>query len=126
MLEATARAQLESMVAASSAPVLTEAEVTSLLELARRRDIDGLLYTDTGWTGTYDLNAAAAEGWRWKAGKVATDFTFASDGQTFNRGEMVRACMDMADRYANRATGSIPLNLPSDADDTDIAGNVNV
>lgn len=87
--------------------------------------LDGVTYTEAGseWTGTYDLNAAAAEGWRWKAGKVAGDFTFGSDGQTFNRADMVKACELMARTYRNRVVGSIPLVLPSEWD-TDVAGNV--
>lgn len=87
---------------------------------------DGVTYAEAGteWTGTYNLNAAAAEGWRWKAGKVAGDFTFASDGQSFNRADMVKACQMMAQTYRNRIAGSVPLNIPSEWD-SDIAGNVN-
>ena len=63
------------------------------------------------WAGHYDLNAAAAEGWRWKAATVAGAYDFAADGQTFNRAEMARACREMATIYRNRVVGSMPLML---------------
>lgn len=118
MEEAAARARLESMVAAASVPTLDEAEITELLALARRSDTDGFLPDDDGWTGTYDLNAAAAEGWRWKAGKVAGKFSFGTDGQNFNRADMIRACQDMATTYRNRITGRVPYNLGTSDSDT--------
>lgn len=87
--------------------------------------LDGVTYAEAGaeWTGTYDLNAAAAEAWRWKAGQVAGSFTFGSDGQTFNRADMVKACLEMAKTYRSRVAGSIPLVLVSEWD-SDVAGNV--
>lgn len=62
-----------------------------------------------GWAPTYALNAAAAEGWRWKAGKVAGKFGFATDQQIFNREHMNKMCLAMADRYAKRVSGNIRL-----------------
>lgn len=62
-----------------------------------------------GWSPTYNLNAAAAEGWRWKAGKVAGKFDFATDQQIFNRKDMNEMCLAMADRYAKRVSGSIRI-----------------
>lgn len=124
MTDAEARELLESMTAWDSVPTLTDEQMDLLVVRARRADPDGLLPSDTGWAGTYDLNAAAAEGWRWKAAKVAGDFTFASDGQQFNRADMAKACMDMARTYRDRVVGSIPLALRTEWD-SDIAGNVN-
>lgn len=125
MDETTAWDRLSSMVAKVSDPVLDDLEVSDLLSFARRPDSDGLLPDDANWTGTYDLNAAAAEGWRWKAAKAAGQFAFSSDGQTFNRNQIYEACLAMADRYSKRVVGSIPYNLPTTWD-SDIAGNTNV
>lgn len=125
MEAADARERLESMVAASSSPTLTTAEVDQLMLIAARPDGDGLLPDAGGWSGTYDLNAAAAEGWRWKAAKVAGDFTFATDGQTFNRSDMVKACQAMALTYSKRVAGSIPLVARDSEWDTDLIPNVN-
>lgn len=126
MDEPTAMARIESMVAASSAPALDSGQLDELLVIARRPDSNGLLPSDENWAGAYDLNAAAAEGWRWKAAKVAGEFGFSSDGQSFNREQAHAACIAMAEHYAKRVTGSIPLNPPVSIWDTDVAGNVNV
>jgi hypothetical protein len=107
--EAEAYEALRAMVAADSDPVLSEVEVERLLLIARRADVDGREITDAAWVPTWDLNAAAAEGWRNKAGKVAGQFSFATDGQTFNRVQMVEQCREMARLYANRVHGSMPM-----------------
>lgn len=124
-MEASAAQELiEAMVAWDAVPTLTEDQIELLVARARRPDSDGLVPSDSGWAGTYDLNAAAAEGWRWKAAKVAGDFTFSSDGQQFNRADMVKACMEMSKIYRDRVVGSIPYDIPTGWD-SDIAGNVN-
>jgi hypothetical protein len=112
--ETEASESVAAMVAADSEPVLNEVEVAYLVELARRPDPDGLLPGDVGWRGAYNLSAAAAEGWRRKAGKVAGQFSFSADGQTFHRAEMYKACLDMAQRYANRIAGSVPTGTGDD------------
>lgn len=89
--------------------------------------VDGATFAEAGadpWLGTYDVNAAAAEGWRWKAAKVATSFTFSSDGQSFNRSDMVDACLAMAKTYGGRAAGSIPYNLGLEEWADDVIGNL--
>ncbi len=126
MDELTARALLEKMVAADAVPTLDADEVQQLLTRAQRTDSAGLAPSDSNWTPTWDLNAAAAEGWRWKAGKVAGAYTFGDSGSTFNRSDMVKACMAMAKTYGSRGAGTIKLAASDAAWDTDIAGNVNV
>jgi len=74
--------------------------------------VDGTVHwTEAGgsWAPTYDLNAAAAEGWRWKAAKVAGSFDFSTDQQDFSRSQMVEMCLAMADRYQKKVTASIRL-----------------
>ena len=79
-----------------------------------------VVWTEAGgsWAPTYDLNAAAAEGWRWKAARVAGDFTFTTDAQVFNRAEVSAMCLAMADRYQRkvmasiRQRGSLPIIPP--------------
>lgn len=77
--------------------------------------VDGTVtWTEAGespWLGTYDLNAAAAEGWRWKAAVAAGSFDFAADGQSFNRSQIAESCREMAAMYRNRVAGSVPLVL---------------
>jgi hypothetical protein len=68
-----------------------------------------VVWTEAGgsWAPTYDLNAAAAEGWRWKAATVAGAFSFTTDSQVFNRAEINAMCLAMAEKYQKRVTGSI-------------------
>lgn len=155
-----ARTALEAMVAWDSSPVLSVAEVTDLLTLARRSDASGtpatiptwqasqryikdqfvkptvanghrykvaedgtsgtaepawptieggtvtdgdIVWREDGsdtWVPTWDLNTAAAEGWRRKAAKVAGAFDFSTDGQSFSRSRMHAHCLEMARMYA--------------------------
>lgn len=124
MTEGEARAELESMCASDVAPTLSAAEIDACLVRSRRTDVYGLVYTDASWTPTWDLNAGAAHGWRLKAAKVAAEFSFSTDGQSFNRSEQVKAFMDLAAMYRNRIAGSVPLvDSTVSAWDTDVAGN---
>lgn len=97
-----ARARLERMVAASSVPTLDAGEVDDLMLLAARNDSLNVVPGQTGWAPTYALNDAAAEGWRWKAGKVVSDVTIGQDGSTINRSDMHKHCLSMASYYDAR------------------------
>lgn len=84
------------------------------------------------WQPTYDLNSAAAEGWRYKAAQLATATDFSSDGQSFSKSQAFKAALDMAAKFAARAGvgafggATIPLGrqrqrvilLPGGGDDT--------
>ena len=48
---------------------------------------------------TYDLNAAAAEVWRTKAGQYATAVNFSTDNHRIDRGEIIKNCLQMATFY---------------------------
>lgn len=98
MDEATARARLERMTQASRFPTLTEDEMDELIELARRPDLDGNPPDAPAWAGAFDLNSAAAEGWRWKAAKVAGDESVTADGATFGA-DTYKGCLAMAAQY---------------------------
>lgn len=97
------------MVAADSEPTLEVDEVEDLLDLVKRADIHGLLPTDTDWIPTYDLNAAAAEGWRRKAGKVSGSNDFSVDGDSYSDSQQHAMCLEMAKSYAAKSSGTISL-----------------
>jgi hypothetical protein len=82
---ATAWTRLREMVAYDSEPLLSEAELWSLLEQARRADSLGVAPGESAWVPTYNLNSAAARGWEMKAGKCAGEYQFETDGQIFLR-----------------------------------------
>lgn len=63
----------------------------------------------TAWTPTWDLNTAAAEGWELKAGKAAARFDFGTDGQTFQRSQVIAHCHRMAATYRRRSTDNAPV-----------------
>jgi hypothetical protein len=109
MTEDQARDRLRNMVAADTSPTLTVAEVEDLLDLARLQDRDGLAPTDNGWTPTFDLDRAAAEGWRWKAGKTSPDYSATLDGAQLARNQRYEHCMKMADTYDGRTNASISV-----------------
>lgn len=108
---------LSEKVAATSRPVLADATVAALLDAYPTTDADGRAPTDTGWVGTWDLNAAAAEGWRMKAGKVAGDFNFSADNASYSKADVLAHCLEMETKYAALSHGTMsayrnPSRLP--------------
>lgn len=73
-----------------------------------------VVWGDNGadWAPTWDLEASAAEGWRWKAGKAASRFGFTTDGQQFAREQVIANCFEMAARYARRDPGTTATPRP--------------
>ena len=55
---------------------------------------------------SYDLNAAAAEGWNEKAAAAAARFDFSADGASFSRSAEYKAFSDMAKLYSSRSMTS--------------------
>lgn len=98
------------MTDAGCEPELTESDLEDLLGVAARVDENGLYRGDTGWVPTWDVNAAAAEGWLRKAGRAAAKFNFAEDGQRFDRAQIYQHCKAQHLAYANRLMGSIPIS----------------
>ena len=96
------------MVQASTDPALSADEVTDLVNAAARPDTDGYDRTDDAWTPTWDLNAAAAEGWSRKASLAANLFNFAEDSQRFDRSQIYANCVTQRDYYAAKGQGALP------------------
>jgi hypothetical protein len=104
-----ARRLLSRMVSSETEPTLDASDVDDLLTLARIPDSTGLHATDAGWVATYDLNFAAAEGWRWKAGKAAASYAFTMDGDSPERSFLMIRCEKMAAAYARKVVTSVPI-----------------
>lgn len=116
LTEVEARARLEAMIQWTVEPPLTSAEVDRLLAMAKRADKDEITPATTGWTPTWDLNAGAAEGWRWKAGKVAGRFNANLDGAALQRAQIFGHCLKMASDYASKVAGSMSVaRFPSES-----------
>ena len=112
----TAKARLAMMVAATQDPVLTDGEVEMLLDLARRPDIEDRSPDAVGWVPTWALGAAAAEGWRWKAGKASPRVDMQGDDSRLSRSQMFSHCMQMAARYDRQAWAAVPIVAPDRGD----------
>lgn len=110
-----ARDRIARFTNATEYPELDADDLDELVMLARRSDADGVHFSDTDWTPTYDVYAAAALGWEIKAGKAAGDFRFAEDGQSFSREQVFEHCMQMAKTFRkgrSRATRTVTLESP--------------
>lgn len=110
MTEEEAQARLERMTMADEDPVLSEEDIADILAASARPDENDLVNGDDGWIPTWDLNAGAAEGWARKAGRAASRFSFAEDGQRFDRAQIYQHCEAQRLVYANRLMGSIPIS----------------
>ena len=113
MSEAEAKTKLELLVLSSEEPALSSAQVNDLVAAARRPDAEDRVHGEDGWEETWDLDAAAAEGWTRKAALAANRFNFAEDGQRFDRAQTYAHCISQAERYARRSMGSIPVGSSS-------------
>lgn len=105
MDRAGALARLTEMVAADQRPVLSPESVGRLLDDFRVKDRDGNLVTDVGYVPTWNLNAAAAEGWRRKAALVAGDFSFTADDAHYTKGQVLANMERMVQMYAAKDVG---------------------
>lgn len=116
--------QLKAMVQSSVDPTLSDDEITTLLANASVVDSTGLAPTHDDWTATYDLNRAAAAGWRLKAGKAANRFSFGSDVNRFDRKQIHDNCLAMAKEYSRKIGGAVtvPGQLSTALDDP-VVGN---
>lgn len=109
LTEEEAKARLERMTDASTDPQLAEEDLDDLLAMARRMDAGGLPPSDDDWVPTYDLNFAAAEGWRRKAGRAAALFNHGVDGASFQRSQIYSQCLVQAKEYSSRAPTTITV-----------------
>lgn len=55
------------------------------------------------------LNRAAAQGWRLKAGKCANRYAFKTDVTTLQRDQMFKQCLEMSKLYKRGAYSNIPI-----------------
>jgi hypothetical protein len=98
--------KLSRMVAADSEPKLAPADLEMLLASAARADADGRLPSAPEWIPTYDLNRAAAEGWRWKAAKASELVSVDLDGERLSSNQIFEHCERMARMYSRKGRAS--------------------
>lgn len=120
MTEAEARAALERLVDAAAQPVLSSADVDTLVMFARRPDAAGRVYGEAGWEETWALRAAAAEGWRWKAARCVSHYDFSADGASMSKSQVLAHCLQMVGLYDSYGAGTVELvgGRPTLSDET--------
>jgi hypothetical protein len=108
----TALARLRAMTASDTDPTLSDSELMLLLGMCQLEDEDGLAPDDVDWTGTYNLNLGAAEGWRWKAGKCSNRFAFRDDLNDYQRQQVNEHCLKIAKEYSRKIAVSALVRSP--------------
>jgi hypothetical protein len=91
---ATARARLERAV--SGTPALADDDLTILEGIARAAEPDA----DNDLPG-WDLDLAAAQGWQWRAGRLADQRKVGAEGATAENQQRYEHAMEMARHYAS-------------------------
>lgn len=104
--------RLSKMVAATQEPVLTNEELETILELFAKTDADGVTPTDPEWTPTYNLRAAAREGWKWKMGRAAELQSTDLDGDRMSANQIFEHCERMVKKYSTAASVSTTAAEP--------------
>ena len=89
-------------------PVLTEAELAQIYEMAKRVDNSGLIPSDAAWTETIDTDWAIAEGWKIKAAKVTGSYQFKDEGLELHREQIITNCLLMAKEWKSKTAGTLP------------------
>lgn len=109
-----ARLRLGYMLQWQAAPALTSGELDALAALLPQMiDAAGLYPGEVGYVPTYPTQAglyraAAAEGWEWKAAKVAGQFDAAvGTGTKFDRSQAFKMCMEMSATYGGGSGGAL-------------------
>lgn len=103
--------KLKMMTAWDTEPTLTATELDDLLTAAARYDDAGLSPDDVGWEPTYDLNAAAAQGWLIKAGKASATLEVDPPGSGIYTSQVFENCRRMARIYEAKRTSSVRLPI---------------
>lgn len=94
------------MTAWDKEPALVEGDIDDLLTMFAKKDADGKSPTDVDWTPTYNLNSAAAEGWRWKAAKASELISVDLDGERMSSNQIFEHCERMAKTYSRKNNAS--------------------
>ncbi len=94
------------MTAWEAQPTLSSEEIDDLLIQFRKTDAAGVKAGEIGWIPTYNLNAAAAEGWRWKAAKASELISVDLDGERLSSQMVFEHCERMAKTYSRKNNAS--------------------
>lgn len=97
-------------------PEIDTDELEHLVDTAAVADDDDNAPFSDDWTETYSLMGlmrACAEGWDMKAAKVASSYSFSSDGQRFDRAQVHTMCSRMSQHYRRQLLSSTAARNPA-------------
>lgn len=114
MADSAAKIRLKAMTAWASEPTLSEQEIDALLDQYSLEDADGLAPSDVGWIPTYNLRAAAKEGWTWKMGRCADLVSTDLDGDRMSSNQLFDHCQTMVRKYSGTAAPSMGYDVEAD------------
>lgn len=109
MNRATIQGMIKAFAATANDPALSDEEIDLIIDMSRRQDINGKIWSDATWVETYDINWGVSRAWEMKAGKAAGLYTFLAGGQQFIRSDMIRHCQQMADRWKRGVYMAAPV-----------------
>lgn len=95
------------MTAWETTPTLLSDDLEALLEQFSLVDAAGYVPSNVLWTPTYNIRAAAAEGWRWKMGRCADLVSSDLDGDRMSSNQLFEHCERMVLKYAGLASPSV-------------------
>ena len=102
----SAKEKLKKLTASAEEPTLTDAEIDELLAASSVIDREGNSPGSESWSQTYDVNAAAAEGWMIKAARSAS--TTETDPNSLDvTSRIFENCIRMAKLYSRKRAGSV-------------------
>lgn len=94
--------RLRVMVDEPTEDTYDDAYINALADvIAKAEDASGYAPTHASYTATYDLYILASELWRQKAGAVAAEFDFESEGAAFSRSQKYEHFIAQSVRYAS-------------------------
>lgn len=97
-------------------PTIETDEMERLVDAAAASDADGNAPHTDDWTETYPLMGlirSAADGWAMKAAKASASYTFASDGQQFQRAQMHSMCVGMERHFRRQLLSTATARNPA-------------
>ncbi|MGH7782530.1 MAG: hypothetical protein ACREO5_01625 [Candidatus Binatia bacterium] len=109
----TPKDKLKKMIAWDAEPALTDTEIDELLGQSSVMDTSGIPPTDVGWSATYDLNAAAANGWLIKAARAAALTEVDPPGSGLFTSKVFDNCRAMARIYSSKAATTVSTSALS-------------
>lgn len=97
--------------AADMEPVVTNANVETILGQCKLADSAGRAPTDTAWEPTWDLDLAEAMIYERKAAMIGQQTTFSRDGSKFDLTDRVNGYKERAEKARRRRIGGVGVEL---------------